>query len=46
MVPRSNEAQIELMYIMSKKVRLYNHGDFIEVVFFLPNGEDLACQLY
>ena len=46
MVPRSNEAQIELMNIvMSEKVRLYNRGDFMEVVFFLPNGEDLTCQL-
>jgi hypothetical protein len=46
MVPRSNEAQIELMNIvMSEKVRLYNRGDFMEVTFFLPNGEDLICQL-
>ena len=46
MVPRSNEAQIELMNIvLSEKVRLYNRGDFMEVVFFLPNGEDLTCQL-
>ena len=46
MVPRSNEAQIELMNIvMSEKVRLYNRGDYMEVTFFLPNGEDLMCQL-
>ena len=46
MVPRSNEAQIELMnVVMSEKVRLYNRGDYIEVTFFLPNGEDLMLQL-
>ena len=46
MVPRSNEAQIELMNIvMSEKVRLYNRGDYMEVTFFLPNGEDLMIQL-
>ena len=46
MVPRSNEAQIELMNIvMSEKVRLYNRGDYMEVTFFLPNGEDLMLQL-
>ena len=46
MVPRSNEAQIELMNIvMSEKVRLYNRGDYMEVTFFLPNGEDLMVQL-
>ena len=46
MVPRSNEAQIELMnVVMSEKLRLYNRGDFIEVTFFLPNGEDLMLQL-
>ena len=46
MVPRSNEAQIELMNIvMSEKIRLNNKGDFIEVTFFLPNGEDLIVQL-
>ena len=32
MVPRSNEAQIELMnVVMSEKVRLYNRGDYMEV---------------
>ena len=46
MVPRSNEAQIELMnVVMSEKIRLYNRGDYIEVTFFLPNGEDLMLQL-
>ena len=46
MVPRSNEAQIELMnVVMSEKVRLYNRGDYMEVTFFLPNGEDLMLQL-
>ena len=46
MVPRSNEAQIELMnVVMSEKVRLYNRGDYMEVTFFLPNGEDLMVQL-
>ena len=46
MVPRSNEAQIELMNIvMSEKIRLYNRGDYMEVTFFLPNGEDLMVQL-
>ena len=46
MVPRSNEAQIELMnIIMSEKIRIYNRGDFMEVTFFLPNGEDLMVQL-
>ena len=46
MVPRSNEAQIELMnVVMSEKIRLYNRGDYMEVTFFLPNGEDLMVQL-
>ena len=46
MVPRSNEAQIELMnVVMSEKVRLYNRGDYMEITFFLPNGEDLMVQL-
>ena len=46
MVPRSNEAQIELMNaVMSEKIRLYNRGDYMEVTFFLPNGEDLMVQL-
>lgn len=46
MVPRSNEAQIELMnVVMSEKIRLYNRGDYMEATFFLPNGEDLMLQL-
>ena len=46
MVPRSNEAQIELMnVVMTEKIRLYNRGDYMEVTFFLPNGEDLMVQL-
>ena len=46
MIPRSNEAQIELMnVVMSEKIRLYNRGDYMEVTFFLPNGEDLMVQL-
>ena len=46
MVPRSNEAQIELMnVVMSEKVRLYNRGDYMEITFFLPIGEDLVVQL-
>ena len=46
MVPRSNEAQIELMnVVLSEKIRLYNRGDYMEVTFFLPNGEDLMVQL-
>ena len=31
--------------VVSEKLRLYNRGDFIEVTFFLPNGEDLMLQL-
>jgi len=46
MVPRSNEAQIELMnVVMSEKIRIYNRGDFVELTFYLPNGEDLLVQL-
>jgi len=46
MVPRSNEAQLELMnVVMAEKIRLYNRGDYMEVTFFLPNGEDLMVQL-
>jgi hypothetical protein len=46
MIPRSNEAQIELMnVVMNEKIRLYNRGDYMEVTFFLPNGEDLMVQL-
>ena len=46
MIPRSNEAQIELMnVVVNEKIRLYNRGDYMEVTFFLPNGEDLMVQL-
>ena len=46
MVPRSSKAQIELMnVVIFEKIRLYNRGDYTEVTFFLPNGEDLVVQL-
>ena len=39
MVPRSNEAQIELMnVVMSEKLRLYNRGDFIKLPSFYQMG--------
>ena len=45
MVPRSNKAQLELMnVVISEKIRLYNREDYMEVTFFLPNGEDLMVQ--
>ena len=45
-IPRSNEAQLELISIAeSQQIRFFNNGDILQVAFFLPNGEDLLLDL-
>ena len=45
-IPRSNEAQLELIAIAeAQQIRFFNNGDILQVAFFLPNGEDLLLDL-
>ena len=45
-IPRSNEAQLELVAIAeAQQIRFFNNGDILRVSFFLPNGEELILDL-
>ena len=45
-IPRSNEAQLELISLVeSQQIRFFNNGDILQIAFFLPNGEDLLLDL-